>query len=222
MRTVALLALMLVGAHGSALAQDPSSRKWPPPREDWRTVVVHAPADVAGHFTAVRGAAADTFMDHGTRYVHGAGEREGLWHFPGWDVVDLRWHPKQALRIEDTSTPDDYAITFHVLCEQRDDACAALEAEARTWFAPVQHEACKPGPVSMPPPAYPEDRLRMGITGTVIVLMHTNACGQVRDVQISRSSGDRALDMAAMAAVRRWRIDESGVGEVPITFVMSE
>jgi protein TonB len=56
-------------------------------------------------------------------------------------------------------------------------------------------------------PLYPESARRRGVEGTAQVALRLAASGRVDDVRLHRTSGDAALDGAALASVRRWRFD---------------
>jgi TonB family protein len=60
-----------------------------------------------------------------------------------------------------------------------------------------------PTPLSKPPPVYPKDAIKRGITGTVSVLAFVDRDGSVKDVSVMKSIP--GLDEAALAAVRHWR-----------------
>ncbi len=55
-----------------------------------------------------------------------------------------------------------------------------------------------------PRPAYPWSARVRGEEGTVLLAVHVDARGRVSDLRVERSSGSRALDEAATAAVRQW------------------
>lgn len=57
------------------------------------------------------------------------------------------------------------------------------------------------------PIAYPPSAVRGGITGTVVVLASYDAAGTVTATRIHRGSRDQALDRAALAGVRKWKIN---------------
>lgn len=63
----------------------------------------------------------------------------------------------------------------------------------------------EPVPIHRPPPRYPSRALRRGASGEVVVRALVGVDGQPRQVEIARSSSHRALDQAAVQAVRRWR-----------------
>lgn len=74
--------------------------------------------------------------------------------------------------------------------------------------APVAGEAMQapsPLPDQSPSPRYPQDALRRGETGTVILQVQVDAQGQPVSVDVSQRSGSRDLDRAAVEAVSRWR-----------------
>lgn len=54
---------------------------------------------------------------------------------------------------------------------------------------------------------YPPLALRGGITGTVIVLASYDATGRVTATRIHQGSRDKSLDRAALAGVRKWKIN---------------
>lgn len=79
----------------------------------------------------------------------------------------------------------------------------------------------------MPPPAYPRDALRDGVSGKVMLLVNVDEAGAVSDVQLlGHGSGNAALDQSAIAAARRWRFvpaREHGRAvasrlQIPVTF----
>jgi len=60
---------------------------------------------------------------------------------------------------------------------------------------------------AMNPPKYPPEENRRGIEGTTILIVSIDANGGVLDVEVERSSGNRNLDRAAVAAAKRWRFN---------------
>lgn len=56
-----------------------------------------------------------------------------------------------------------------------------------------------------PAPHYPASALRRGEGGTVVLRVNVGADGRADEVAVSRRSGSRELDRAAMTAVRDWR-----------------
>jgi protein TonB len=96
--------------------------------------------------------------------------------------------------------------------------------------APVRPAApaatSQPLPISTPSPKYPAQALRAGDHGTVLVSVEIGADGVPSEVGIARSSGSRALDRAAVDAVRHWRFRPAtadgrattGRVQVPISF----
>ena len=63
----------------------------------------------------------------------------------------------------------------------------------------------QPVPVHTPAPSYPDRALRRGASGEVLVRVLVGTDGQPQRVEIARSSSHRALDRAALDAVRSWR-----------------
>lgn len=62
-----------------------------------------------------------------------------------------------------------------------------------------------PRVVSAVQPKYPSSARSAGIEGVVGVKMLVNASGKVENAFVVRSSGNAALDEAAVAAVYKWR-----------------
>jgi protein TonB len=70
--------------------------------------------------------------------------------------------------------------------------------------------------VDMKPPVYPPRCLRMGIEGRVKVRVLVGENGRPQEVTIGESSGEDALDRAAMDAVREWRFEPARSNGVPV------
>lgn len=66
------------------------------------------------------------------------------------------------------------------------------------------------------PPRYPASARRNGEQGTVHLRVLVTTDGRAKDVQIERSSGSKALDRAALEAVRGWRFIPARRGAEPI------
>ncbi|MBP9697168.1 MAG: energy transducer TonB, partial [Thermomonas sp.] len=60
---------------------------------------------------------------------------------------------------------------------------------------------------AMNPPKYPPEEQRSGIQGTTVLIVSIDPSGGVLDVEVEKSSGNRNLDRAAVAAARRWRFN---------------
>lgn len=69
---------------------------------------------------------------------------------------------------------------------------------------PAAKPASLPTPISQPKPSYPREALRNNETGTVYLRVTVDETGEPIDVVLSRSSRSRALDRAALQAVKRW------------------
>ncbi|HVI26563.1 MAG TPA: energy transducer TonB [Xanthomonadaceae bacterium] len=86
--------------------------------------------------------------------------------------------------------------------------------------------ASAPVPVVMPAPRYPPSALRNRESGTVLLRVEVGTDGVPTDVEVVRSSRTRALDRAAVDAVRGWRFRPAqragqpvpGSVQVPINF----
>lgn len=74
-----------------------------------------------------------------------------------------------------------------------------------------------PVPVHSPRPVYPRRSRRLGEGGEVLVQALVGPDGRPRQVQVARSSSYRALDQAAVRAVRRWRFQPAMREGAPVT-----
>jgi protein TonB len=70
--------------------------------------------------------------------------------------------------------------------------------------------------VDMKPPVYPPRCLRRGIEGRVRVRVLVGENGRPQEVTIGESSGESALDQAALEAVREWRFEPAKRNGVPV------
>lgn len=59
--------------------------------------------------------------------------------------------------------------------------------------------------IGQPTPAYPPDAYRAREEGTVMVQASIDASGNVAGVEVTRRSGSRTLDRAALDEVRQWK-----------------
>ncbi len=104
------------------------------------------------------------------------------------------------------------------------EIAAASAAATPASTGPVE----RPRPLadSSPAPQYPPAALRRGERGTVVVRVDVDANGMPGGVTLVQRSGSRALDRAAMEAVRRWRFQPAtrdgqpveGSLEIPFDF----
>jgi TonB family protein len=166
------------------------------------------------------------------------GPLAGLWEFV--DPLDARL-PTRAVRTR-FDGPEHYRVTVRVYCPP-DDACAQVRREARAMRAPmhwslrgtpayeqwqtiVRDESCPGEAADMTPPRYPAAALRVCAFGIAQLRAFVNRCGEVRDVTVVSSTGNRDLDRAALAAAGNWRLpleyldvpDFDGVAIVPVNF----
>lgn len=58
--------------------------------------------------------------------------------------------------------------------------------------------------VRTPPPVYPAELAKQGVTGRVMLIVDVAIDGSVSAVKVDRSAGDERLDAAALAAARQW------------------
>jgi TonB family protein len=76
------------------------------------------------------------------------------------------------------------------------------------------------------PPVFPQSAIRNKHQGTVVLMIHVDAQGNIADIRIDKSSGYSELDASALVAVRQWRfmaamqngVAQSGWARVPVNF----
>ncbi len=66
------------------------------------------------------------------------------------------------------------------------------------------------------PPDYPLSARRRGIEGVVVVLLRLDCAGSVLDAAVEATSGNAALDEAALAALRSWRFQPARRGGIAV------
>jgi periplasmic protein TonB len=103
-------------------------------------------------------------------------------------------------------------------------------------LAPVEPAPAAPAAVqlqyrSAPPPAYPITAIRANEQGTVVLRVTVGPDGKASNVVVERSSGSRALDLAARQQIlRHWRFVPAQMngqtvtaeGLVPVTFSLPD
>lgn len=228
--------LAIVLAAGLSLASaapvaTPPPTVLPAPAEapaDWLELAAPQPLAVARRvhgerLAAVTGARALRGFGQGAGSEQGVpvhvadGPDRGDWTFFFASLDDEA--PAGAWRVELPQAPP-YRVRATVYCEA--PQCPALARRLRAqpapvvrgnlelylqWQAIVRAEPCvAPLPARMPYPGYPESALDTDTEGRVVVQMFHNACGDVRDVSLVESSGNAALDRAALSTLARWRI----------------
>jgi protein TonB len=72
-----------------------------------------------------------------------------------------------------------------------------------------------PVPVKTPPPDYPYDLKRQGVSGVVAVATVIDETGVVTSCSVTKSS-NAEFEEAAMAAVKRWKFKPAQKDGVPV------
>jgi protein TonB len=85
-----------------------------------------------------------------------------------------------------------------------------------TPIVPYARVEVKPNPISIPKPEYPEMARRARIEGQVIVKVLVDVDGSVAEAQILKSSGNDALDEAALTAARQARFTPARQKDMPV------
>lgn len=77
-------------------------------------------------------------------------------------------------------------------------------------------ETAGPQILSAPAPVYPESARQSGVSGTVLVGLAINETGTVSDAWVESSSGNDALDRAAVQAVLSWQFIPARQNGLPV------
>jgi TonB family protein len=67
-----------------------------------------------------------------------------------------------------------------------------------------------------PKPIYPENARREGYEGRVVLRVLIDNQGKAKSVELNTSSGSKALDQAAIDAIKRWRFHPAYAGDTPV------
>jgi hypothetical protein len=223
-----------IGLCGVAHAQEPS-----PLPADWRTVEVRKvePGHVAGLYTDMQARRLGYASPEVFRQMIASGE---LVYVPMYlnSMDGHQWQfeantglvpPRHAIEAFDSSTDGAYRMTVRLWCES-DEICATQRARAETWraVAPrdgvahaqwealIKDEFCDPGPQRLAAFGLPRS-----IGGTLVAKLQfkvtTNSCGDIRDIAIVQSSGNRVADRLILEGLLRSRIAARSVtGILPI------
>ncbi|MEO0102267.1 MAG: TonB family protein, partial [candidate division WOR-3 bacterium] len=88
--------------------------------------------------------------------------------------------------------------------------------ETAPEIVPYAKVEIKPNPISIPKPEYPEMARRAKIEGQTIVKVLVDIDGSVIDAQILKSSGNDALDEAALVAARQAKFSPAKQKDMPV------
>jgi len=121
---------------------------------------------------------------------------------------------------EPTPSTQPVPVQISAPIAQQADAGLAGDALESSGFSGGGHALTLLKRVIPKYPAVPAELREQGNTG---VQLRVNESGQVTDVKVTRGSGFRRLDSAAMAAVRKWKFAPSPRGSAPDgTWVQTE
>ncbi|WP_052756189.1 energy transducer TonB [Lysobacter capsici] len=173
--------------------------------------------------------------------IQAAPSRTGLWlltillgaTFLGWYLYGKRapvappapLPPIVALPPLDRGANDAGAIANAANTANKPNA-AKPAPSAKPVAAKPRATQARPIASRSPEPRYPAAALRRGEGGTVVLRVNVGADGVPDDIAVSRRSGSRDLDRAAMTAVRDWRFkpatrngrEVASVVEQPVEF----
>jgi TonB family protein len=155
---------------------------------------------------------------------------EGSWT---WDFFADENDIATAATYTEVSDSAPYRVRIELYCTKSDMACKEAEEHLQDLIppAPAQPkselagpsgdryralfsewlkisgaEPCTPGPIRMNNPVYPAAEKRHRIGGLATLHLAVNACGEVKSVDIVRSTGNKNLDQAARTAAYGWRV----------------
>jgi protein TonB len=95
------------------------------------------------------------------------------------------------------------------------EEASASSREERSSDAAMVREAFPLYKVNTPP-RYPRSARRRGQQGTVVLSVHVDASGRVTNLRLFESSGHRALDNAALDAVKKWSFEPGRRGDMAV------
>ncbi len=214
------ISLCLALALSSAACADAAAQTLPPWAE-WSTEPLPHPS-VANTYAALRaespvdstqGAESLIFANWKTSQL------DGYWKFDG---NDANQPPTRYFRYRIIEN-DPWRIAVSWACDEPEQACIAFQAaipgllpppppppppdhRSNAYFYdddPILTERCKHKSPAVHA-TYPRELRGTGIKGVVVVQVMLNPCGEVRQVRLSRSSGNAILDSSAMSAARNW------------------
>lgn len=131
--------------------------------------------------------------------------------------------PIRAARIEPVTSATETVASSH-------DSPAAIETQAiePLPMVPATEPAISAGASyeNVSVPGYPAIARKQGLRGETVLRVRVGVSGAAERIEVSRSSGHRILDRAAITSVRTWRFKpamENGMAiaswvEVPVAF----
>ncbi|SDY96341.1 poly-beta-1,6-N-acetyl-D-glucosamine biosynthesis protein PgaD [Lysobacter sp. yr284] len=171
-------------------------------------------------------------VSHGYRQIETSAPVHGLEGAPGLDRPGLADDAEGSRFVDpaaqaDAAAQDDAmpiasaTTAATVAAAQAREAKKRRDDETRARRKPAADNARpKPLPGFSPKPAYPLGSLRQQEGGLVTLRVQVSAQGEATQVQISRRSGYRALDRAAVDTVRRWKFSPAVRNGKPVAAVV--
>lgn len=154
-------------------------------------------------------------------------------------VLAAAWYWYNRGAVDTTPPPDAQTATMPAGPAIGSEQEAAAEAERERAAATERRRESSPKapkpvadrdatPVARVQPAYPAEAARVKAEGSVTVKVEVDANGIPTSVTLAKRSGERALDEAALEAVRQWRFQPAirngkpvaSTVEVPVDFTM--
>lgn len=168
-------------------------------------------------------------ISHGYRQIESAAPVHGLEGAPGMDRPALPAPSEgpnfvgpaseQPTALAPVAAPSAQAAAPDAAKSAR-EAKARREAQARRKATASADAKPRPLPGFSPKPAYPLDALRQYEGGLVTLRVQVSAQGEPTKIEVTRRSGYRALDRAAVSAVRRWKFAPARRNGKPVAAVV--
>ncbi|MBT2747596.1 MULTISPECIES: poly-beta-1,6-N-acetyl-D-glucosamine biosynthesis protein PgaD [unclassified Lysobacter] len=170
-------------------------------------------------------------ISHGYRQIESSAPMQAIEGTPGIDRPGLEAAPELIEQTTARLSQIDRVADATIAATAKANAAAAAAEKARLARARVANErraraadaaSAKPRPLPgfSPKPPYPLEALRHSEGGLVTLRVQVSADGHPLKVEVSRRSGNRILDRAAINTVRRWRFAPAVRNGKPIAAVV--
>jgi protein TonB len=126
----------------------------------------------------------------------------------------------------ESAAPPIVAVPNAAAAREGSQGAASQPDRAPAAAAPVSSGISTPSYLFAPEPEYPQSAREDGLEGLVVLRVLVSSAGRPAEIRIARTSGSRALDVAAVVGVKRWTFVAAKQGDrsvdawmdVPIRF----
>lgn len=126
-----------------------------------------------------------------------------------------RLAPEEDVPSVSATPPGTLPRSRQALAEPQLDDSLAAEALAGVSVDEMPRAAS-----DNPPPEYPPEAVRAGLTGRVVLEVEISADGRVGRARVAVSSGQAVLDAAALRSIKRWRFSPARRGGEPVAYTV--